>query len=118
MSGTIWVSPQCLLLDETTAYKSAKVLADLLSEPLLDKGTAYFVGNMADVVKYNTLPGPHGHIAIECNNVDRAVRYFTNRGYKFTDIGKAEDEHGIISIWFDENQVDVGGFAVHLRRRD
>lgn len=104
--------------DEESAYKSAKVLSDLLSEPLTDKGTAYFVGNMADVVKYDTLPGPHGHIAIECNNVDRAVRYFEKKGYRFTDVGKAEDDKGLISIWFDESQVDAGGFAVHLRRKD
>lgn len=103
--------------DENDAHEAAKCLADLLSEPLLDKGTAWFVGNMADVVKYDTLPGPHGHIAIEVNNVDRAVRYFEDRGYKFTDIGKAEDDKGLVSIWFDEKQVDVGGFAVHLRRK-
>ena len=88
----------------------------LLSEPLADKGTAFFVGSMADVVKYDTLPGPHGHIAIECKNVDRAVRYFEDRGYRFTDTGKAEDDQGLIAVWFDEKQVDVGGFAVHLRR--
>jgi 2-dehydro-3-deoxyphosphogluconate aldolase/(4S)-4-hydroxy-2-oxoglutarate aldolase len=104
--------------DEQSAYASAKILADLLSEPLSDKGTAFFVGSMADVVKYDTLPGPHGHIAIECTNVDRAVRYFEDRGYRFTEVGKGEDEKGLIAIWFDEDQVDVGGFAVHLRRRD
>lgn len=103
--------------DEKSAHEAAKCLADLLSEPLLDKGTAWFVGNMADVVKYDTLPGPHGHIAIEVNNVDRAVRYFENHGYKFTDIGKSEDDKGLVSIWFDEKQVNVGGFAVHLRRK-
>lgn len=103
--------------DDEAAHTAAKCLADLLSEPLLDKGTAWFVGNMADVVKYDTLPGPHGHIAIEVNNVDRAVRYFEDRGYRFTDVGKGEDDKGLIAIWFDEKQVDVGGFAVHLRRK-
>lgn len=103
--------------DDESAYKAAKCLSDLISEPLADKGTAYFVGNLADVVKYDTLPGPHGHIAIEVNNVDRAVRYFEDKGYKFTETGKGEDDKGLIAIWFDEKQVDVGGFAVHLRRK-
>lgn len=103
--------------DDAAALKSATVLANLLSEPLTDKGVAYFVGNMADVIKHEELPGPHGHIAIQVNNVDRAVRYFEDKGYKFMKTGKGSDDKGLVAIWFDDKQVDVGGFAVHLRRK-
>lgn len=103
--------------DEESALTAAKCLSEIMAEPVADKGTAFFVGNMADIVKYDTLPGPHGHIAIEVNNVDRAVRYFEDKGYRFVETGKGEDDKGLIAIWFDEKQVDVGGFAIHLRRK-
>lgn len=104
--------------NEETALNVAKSLSELLSEPLTDKGTAYFVGTMADVIKHDSLPGPNGHIAIECNNVDRAVRFFEDRGYRFSDVGKNKDEKGLTAIWFDEAQVNIGGFAVHLKRKE
>ena len=102
--------------NDEAAYSAAKTLSDIVGEPLSDKGSAYFVGDMADVVK-SVIAGEHGHIAIETINIDRAMRYFEDRGYTFENIGR--DANGkVIACWFPLDQVNAGGFAVHLRRKD
>ena len=101
---------------DEAAYTAAKSLADIVGEPLEDKGSAYFVGTMADVVK-SVIEGEHGHIAIETINIDRAMRYFEDKGYTFHNIGR-DDKGNIVACWFGLDQVNVGGFAVHLRRKD
>lgn len=99
------------------ARQAADSLGNLLGMPVTDKGTAYFVGDLADVIKYE-LPCSHGHIAIQVNDMDRAIRYFRDKGYGFTDIGLGKDDNGnIVAIWFDPEQVNINGFAVHLRRK-
>lgn len=102
---------------EKEAKAAADSLGSLLDLPVTDRGTAYFVGEMADVIKYE-LPGSHGHIAIQVNDMERAMRYFKNKGYRFTDLGLGKDDQGkIVAIWFDPEQVNINGFAVHLRRK-
>lgn len=97
------------------AKAAAESLSAIVAEPVTEFESAFFVGSMADIIKY-TLPNEHGHIAIQVNNIDRAVRYFEDRGYHFTDTSY-DDKHEIVSIWFDPKEVNIGGFAVHLRRR-
>lgn len=103
--------------NDQEAKTAADSLGSLLGLPVTDRGTAYFVGEMADVIKYE-LPCQHGHIAIQVNNMDRAIRYFKDKNYRFTDLGLGKDDQGnIVAIWFDPEQVNINGFAVHLRRK-
>lgn len=97
------------------AFRAARGLSDLLDEPLRELASAYFVGDMADVVKYE-LPCEHGHIAIAVNNIERAVHYFEHRGYSFTDMNY-DDKGNLVASWFDPEKYNFGGFAVHLRAR-
>lgn len=98
--------------DAEEARVTATGLAELFSLPVKEFPAAYFAGDLADVVKTPFL-GEHGHIGMLTNHVERAVRYFEDRGYRFRDNPTVDDE-GIVSIFFEK---EFGGFAVHLRRR-
>ena len=96
------------------ASTNANRFASMFSLPVTEFPGAYFAGSLMEVVKQPFL-GEHGHIAIRTNNVDRAVAYFEKRGYAFRSEGLAQDEKGIIAIYFEQ---EIGGFALHLRRKN
>ena len=58
--------------------------------------------------------GEKGHIAVGCNNVERAMAYFQTRGLSFREEGMARDRQGMIAVYLEH---EIGGFAIHLRRR-
>lgn len=99
--------------DDGEALATASKLAEMFGLAVEDKGGGYFAGDMADVVKCNLL-GTKGHIGVNCVDVDRAIAFFERRGYSFTEVGAGADERGYTSKFFEG---EVGGFAVHLRRR-
>lgn len=99
--------------DASEAEKVCSEFSAMFGLEMQDKGGGYFAGDMADVVK-GPLLGTNGHVGINCNNVDRAKVWFEQRGYRFVDTGSSKDEHGWCSIFFEG---EVGGFAIHLRRK-
>lgn len=99
--------------DAADANNVAHRLADLFLQDVKEFPGAYFAGSMAEVVKGKFL-GAMGHIAIQTNDIDRAVAYFERRGVEIdhsTAVRGAKGE--LIAIYFKE---EVGGFAMHLRR--
>ncbi|MDO5563733.1 MAG: bifunctional 4-hydroxy-2-oxoglutarate aldolase/2-dehydro-3-deoxy-phosphogluconate aldolase [Eubacteriales bacterium] len=56
--------------------------------------------------------GTNGHIAIGCNNVDRAYYYLTKRGYEFDEDSKTFDESGNLRLIYLKKE--YAGFAYHL----
>ena len=99
--------------DAKEAETNANIFANIFSLPVTELTGSYFAGTMIEVVKHQFL-GEHGHIAICTNNVDRAMAYFEKRGYTFRSEGIAKDEKGTIAVYFKQ---EVGGFAIHLRRK-
>ncbi len=101
--------------DSQEAGKVARSFAGLFSLPVTELPGAYFAGSMLEVVKSPFL-GANGHIAVQTNNIDRAVSYFESRGEEFDHSTEARDEKGkLITIYFKN---EIGGFAVHLRRKN
>lgn len=89
--------------------------AGMFGLPVEEHPGSYFAGEMVEVMKKPFL-GTHGHIAVQTGCIERAVKYFTQRGIAFESSTAARDESGkLISIYFKE---EVGGFAVHLKRKD
>ena len=55
--------------------------------------------------------GTHGHIAIGCNNVDRAIYHLSRRGVKFDLDSKNVKNGKTIACYMAD---EIGGFAIHL----
>lgn len=71
---------------------------------------AFFAGDMAEVMK-SPFVGKHGHLAIQTDNMERAIYYFEKRGYKLKE--PTSDAKGMVACYFED---EIGGFAFHLRR--
>ena len=60
-------------------------------------------------------PGLHGHIAVQCNNVERAICYLENHGHKVKRESFRFRYPGRLSFAYLEEE--FGGFAIHLMLR-
>lgn len=101
--------------DDGESKNIASQFAGLFGLPVVEFPGAYFAGSMVEVIKGGFL-GEKGHIAIGTTCIERAVQYFTSRGIEFNKSTASYDESGkLLSIYFKD---DIGGFAVHLRRKD
>ncbi len=100
--------------DKEESLQVAGKLASLFGLPVTEFPGAYFAGSMFEVIKGKFL-GAMGHIAISTCDIDRAVPYFKRMGVAFQEETASYDDNGnLISIYFAE---EIGGFALHLRRR-
>ena len=97
--------------DDAEAMKTAELLAAMLSKKVAVGNSSIFVGSKEFEIMKKPGRGTHGHIAIKCNNVDRAVYHLGRRGVKF-DMDSMVTKNGknIACYMADE----IGGFAIHL----
>jgi 2-dehydro-3-deoxyphosphogluconate aldolase/(4S)-4-hydroxy-2-oxoglutarate aldolase len=58
--------------------------------------------------------GEHGHIGFSVNNMQRALAYLKRRGVGIIEETAQFDEQGIMRFVYTD--LEVGGFAVHLRQ--
>ena len=70
-------------------------------------GTAFEVMNSVGI-------GKNGHIAIQTNNINRAVYYLGQRGYKVDKSTIKEKNGKKMAVYLDEQ---VGGFGIHLLQK-
>lgn len=77
-------------------------------------GLSFFAGTTIEVMKQNGR-GKNGHIAYRVNNVERAMHYYQNRGYRFVEETFKYNEAGKIIFAYFENE--IGGFAIHLTQK-
>jgi 2-dehydro-3-deoxyphosphogluconate aldolase/(4S)-4-hydroxy-2-oxoglutarate aldolase len=73
--------------------------------------SSVFAGSFVEVMKAKGR-GECGHIAIGCNNVDRAVYHLSKQGVKFDESSFAYDADNHLKVAYLAD--DFGGFAVHL----
>ncbi len=100
--------------DAQDASNVANSFAGLLSIPVMEFPGAYFAGSMFEIVKGPFL-GENGHIAIQTNDIERAVHHFECMGAELDKGSAVRDENGgLIAIYFKQT---IGGFAIHLRRK-
>lgn len=98
--------------DAEDARSIAGEFAEMFEVDFSELPASFFAGTMMEIVKGPFL-GEHGHIAISTNYVERAMAYFEHRGYKFRP-NPATDQKGILAPYFEG---EVGGYAIHLRRK-
>ena len=97
--------------DDAEAMKTAELLGGLLSKAVAPGNSSIFVGNKEFEIMKKPGRGTHGHIAIKCNSIDRAVYHLGQRGVKF-DMDSMVNKNGKnIAIYLAD---EVAGFAIHL----
>ena len=97
--------------NEEEALATANLLGSLLNKNVAVGNSSIFVGNKEFEIMKAPGRGKNGHIAIKCNDVDRAVYHLSRRGVKF-DMDSMVTKNGkhIACYMADE----VAGFAIHL----
>lgn len=100
--------------NEAEAMATAELLGKLLSKKVAPGNSSIFVGNKEIEVNKMMGRGKHGHIAIKCNNIDRAVYHLGRRGVEF-DMDSMVTKNGKhIAIYLKD---EIAGFAIHLVQR-
>ena len=97
--------------DDAEAMKTAELLGGLLSKAVAPGNSSIFVGNKEFEIMKKPGRGTHGHIAIKCNSVDRAVYHLGQRGVKFDMESMVYKNGKNIAIYLAD---EVAGFAIHL----
>ena len=99
--------------DESHAGDVTNHLANLFGLKVNETPTAYFAGDMFEIIKGKYL-GAKGHVGIGTPSVERAIHYLGAKGIKFSDDTFVYDEKGnIVACYFQD---EIAGFAFHLRR--
>lgn len=97
--------------DDAEAMKTAEALGGLLSMAVAPGNSSIFVGKKEFEIMKKPGRGTHGHIAVKCNNIDRAVYHLGRRGVAF-DMDSMVNKNGKnIAIYLAD---EVAGFAIHL----
>ena len=72
---------------------------------------SFFAGSEVEVMK-GTGRGQKGHIGFAVDDIDAAVRWFSERGHGFAEESRVVNPDGSTHlIYFDR---ELGGFAIHL----
>lgn len=97
--------------DAETSLSITNTLANMLCMPVKEGNSSNFAGTAFEVNKSIGL-GANGHIAIETNNIKRAIAYFERIGVP-VDMSTAKGDPMIAVYLKDE----IGGFAFHLLQK-
>ena len=97
--------------NEDEAKATANALASLLNMKVTPGNSSIFVGNKEFEIMKKPGRGKNGHIAIGCNNVDRAIYHLSRRGVKFDLESKGVKDGKTMSCYMAD---EIGGFAIHL----
>ena len=97
--------------NEDEAMSTANALAALLNMKVTPGNSSIFVGNKEFEIMKKPGRGTNGHIAIGCNNVDRAIYHLSRRGVKFDLDSKNVKNGKTIACYMAD---EIGGFAIHL----
>ena len=114
--GRVWWDG--LLLFEISKF-NAKVTSDredvtisaMLNMKVAPGNSSIFVGNKEFEIMKKVGRGTNGHIAIGCNNVDRAIYHLSQRGVKFDLDSKNVKNGKTVACYMAD---EIAGFAFHL----
>lgn len=96
--------------DDCEAKRAADLLCSLFGFAQRELPVSYFSGPF-EVMK-SIGRGTHGHIAIACNHIDRAMFHLEQRGFRFDPDSVRRDEKGHATFAYLADE--VLGFAIHL----
>jgi len=94
------------------AAKDAAAFASLFGLATEEKSGSIFVSDVIELLK-SPFRGEHGHIAIRCNSIERAIPYLRAKGINAVPDTVKSDKGVIKSGYLD---LSIGGFAIHLLR--
>ncbi len=98
--------------DEAAARKAVDLFSGLFGFAAKEGNSSIMAGESLEIMKSPFL-GARGHLAIRCNDVERAVARFAGMGIAVkTETAKMEKGR-IKAVYLD---IELGGFAVHLLR--
>ncbi|MGN0661690.1 MAG: bifunctional 4-hydroxy-2-oxoglutarate aldolase/2-dehydro-3-deoxy-phosphogluconate aldolase [Faecalibacterium sp.] len=97
--------------NEEQAMATANLLGSLLNMKVAPGNSSIFVGKKEFEIMKKPGRGTNGHIAIGCNNVDRAIYHLSRRGVKFDLDSKVIKNGKTIACYLAD---EIGGFALHL----
>lgn len=99
-------------LDEDTARRTAAQLCGIFGMGIANETDgALFVGDEFEVMKHDHR-GKHGHIAIQVDDVEVAMRDMASRGIEFLEASIRYNAQGKINFIFLKQE--IAGFAIHL----
>lgn len=96
------------------ADRTARLFSLLLGAPPRETPVSYFVAEDVEIMK-DQGRGGMGHLAFSVTDVDRAQRYFEQKGFAFDESTRKVDAGGRTTFLYFQDE--IGGFAVHLTRR-
>ena len=99
--------------DLPACEKLAGTIAAIFDMEQRTTDKSIFVGECFEVMNYQAR-GTHGHIAIGCYDVDRAIYHLGRKGVTFDESSRQTDAKGTRFIYIDG---DFGGFPIHLVRK-
>ena len=97
--------------NEEEAMKVANLIGGLLNMKVAPGNSSIFVGSKEFEIMKKPGRGTHGHIAIGCNNVDRAIYHLSQRGVKFDLDSKNVKNGKTVACYMAD---EIAGFAFHL----
>ena len=100
--------------DAEESKQVAHKLARLFIQEVKESPEAYFVGDMAEVVK-RKLTGEKGHLAIATHNMNRAIAYLHSISVEIDKTTEMYNEKGELEVVYLKEE--VGGFAIALKRK-
>lgn len=98
--------------DAESAGNAARQFANLFGFPVTEAPRSFFAGKVIETLKGPYI-GERGHVAINCSNVDRAIRYLETRGFRFREETVKRNPAGAATTGYLRDEVE--GIAIHLR---
>lgn len=96
------------------ATKAAKLFEAFFGMALNDGEKSIFMEDVIEIMKFNGR-GTCGHIAMQTNDIHRAMCYLTGKGISFIEDSKTYGADGSLNLVYLEGE--IGGFAVHLKQK-
>lgn len=97
--------------DKDDAGSIANGLANAFGGATRETSKSFFANEIFEVM-FGAGPGTHGHIAVGCNNLIRAVAFLKARGVEIDpDTAKYDDKGNMTFVYLKE---EFGGFRIHL----
>lgn len=94
------------------AGTAAASLASLFGFSSKEGASSIFISDAIELLK-SPGPGERGHIAIRCNDAERAAAYLRGMGVDILAGTERRDEGRLNAVYLD---LSIGGFAIHLVR--
>ncbi|MCR5502790.1 MAG: bifunctional 4-hydroxy-2-oxoglutarate aldolase/2-dehydro-3-deoxy-phosphogluconate aldolase [Lachnospiraceae bacterium] len=99
--------------NDEEAEKTAGLLETFFGMEAKAGKKSIFVGEGFEIMRFEGR-GTRGHIAVEANDVDRAIYHLSRAGASFDESTRETDGKGTRFIYLDG---EFGGFAIHLIRK-